>query len=870
MTAHDVRKKFLEFFASKGHTIVASDTLVPKEDPTVLFTTAGMQQFKRRFLGYAGDYARAASAQKCLRTDDLSKIGKTDVHHTFFEMLGNFSFGDYFKKEAIAWAWEFLTKVLKIPAENLWVSVYQDDNEAKEIWQAITCLDPSRIVRLGDRSNFWPAEAKEKGPNGPCGPCSEIFFDYGLNPECRNKECDPSCECGRFSEIWNLVFTQFDRRDGGLLELLPNKNIDTGMGLERLVAVVQGKQSNYETDLFVPLIESIHKNINKDLSKEYCHVIADHARAIVFAINDGVIPSNKERGAVVKKLIYEATDIALRYGKTWKESVYTLVDGVVDIMHEPYPELLTNKQAITNIVKETEKAYVALLNIQIPELEKRMKVIQDAALSDEDKIQRYGELAFLFRDTHGLPFDRIRHALEVRGIAPFMLDAIFKIYDARMERQKAQSRSASKMPGDVFADEGLELDIPQTEFKGYEEALWQCTGKILCLFINNQKVLEASVGDRVKVALDQTPFYAKAGGQIGDSGYLIGNNGKIRVTDTQKFNDVYIHLGIVEQGLIRVGEKIVAQIDSECRTAIMKNHTATHLLQAALREVLGRHVQQQGSLVAADRLRFDFSHPKALHKEEIKRIEDRVSAIIASGIPIQNEVLSLAEAKKKGALAFFADKYGDRVRVVTIGDVSQELCAGTHLQNTSEIGIFKITSEGAVAQGIRRLEAKTAREAEFFIQKKEAMEREQAELAKTKQNEAKAQRAQLNAIIASLGPEIQSSLDIGGTKIFNKIINAVNIDTLKGVADFVKQAAKSSAVILGSQADGTATVVVALTDDLVKRGVNARDVVKEIAPLMNGHGGGQPQLAQVGSRHCDKIDGAMAYAIQLIQVKLST
>ncbi len=871
LTSYEIRKRFLDFFASKGHTIVASDSVVPKDDPTVLFTTAGMQQFKRQFLGYIGDYTRAASSQKCLRTDDLDKVGKTDVHHTFFEMLGNFSFGDYFKKEAIAWAWEFLTKELKISAEKFWVSVYTDDDEAAQIWLKDIKIDPKKLVRLGDKSNFWPAEAKEKGPNGPCGPCSEIFYDYGVNPKCTSKKCDLDCNCGRFSEIWNLVFTQFNRQEGGVLEPLPNKNIDTGMGLERLVAVVQGKKGNYETDLFEPILKVIDNNI-KGVAKTDRLIIADHVRAITFGIADGVIPSNEGRGYVVKRLINDATDIAIHNGAT-QPVIHKFVQAVVIVMEKHYPAIRDKQQQIIDTIKNAEESFIKIRNEKIPIAKEKGKLILESNKPYEKKIDELSDLGFFFKDTYGMTvgtfstttigtyvFSNPNEEQKYKADLP-------KAIDQKMEkRQRQKSRAKSKMAGDVFVDEGLELDIPKTEFIGYEHT--HDTGKILRLFIDNKTVKEVSRGDQVKVVLDKTPFYAEAGGQVGDTGYVIGKKGKLRVEDTQKINDVHVHRGVVEDGLLRVDETVETKIDAERRLAIMRHHTATHLLQAALREVLGKHVQQQGSLVAEDRLRFDFSHPKAVSKEEIKRIEDRVSENVAAAIPVQKEVLSIEEAKKKGALAFFAEKYGEKVRVVSIGNISKEFCGGTHLKNTSEIGVFKISSEGAVAQGIRRLEAKTGKEAELFIQEKKAMERESAELTKLKQLETEAERARCKALIQSLDQEIKSSPEIAGTKIFNKVINDVKVDTLKSISDFIKQAAKSSAVILGSRTNGTATIIVAITDDLVKRGISARDIVKEIAPLIEGSGGGAPQMAQAGSKRVEKIEDAVQKAGKLIRERI--
>ncbi len=878
LSSNEIRKKFLDFFASKGHTIVASDSVVPKDDPTVLFTTAGMQQFKRQFLGYVGDYTRAASSQKCLRTDDLDKVGKTDFHHTFFEMLGNFSFGDYFKKEAIAWAWEFLTKELKIPAGKLWVSVYTEDDEAEKIWLKDIKIDPKRIVRLGDKSNFWPAEAKEKGPNGPCGPCSEVFYDYGVNPKCTNKKCDPDCNCGRFSEIWNLVFTQFNRQEGGVLEPLPNKNIDTGMGLERLVAVVQGKKNNFETDIFAPIMEDINAILDQQtLSLTEQRIIADHMRAIVFGIADGVIPSNEGRGYVIKKLIIDAMDIALKGTRPGKKILIThnidlghdatilepviwgLVPAVVKAMQGAYPELIYKMNDVSSVVKNVEEAYIRVREERLPELENKLR-------QAEKDPQELGRIAFIYKDRYGLTASTIFAAIENQGIKPPLLGSVEEVFTKHMLEQQRKSREGSKMTGDVFTGGELDVDIPKTKFEGYDQA--QSTGKILRLFIDSKNVKEVSKGDLVKVVLDKTPFYAEAGGQVGDAGYISGKKGKIHVEDTQKFNDVYIHRGVVEEGLLHVDEAVDAKIDGERRAAIMRHHTATHLLQAALREVLGKHVQQQGSLVAEDRLRFDFSHPKAVSKEEFKRIEDRVNENVAARIPVQKEVLDIEEAKKKGALAFFAEKYGNKVRVVSIGNVSKEFCGGTHLNNTSEIGIFKIASEGAVAQGIRRLEAKTGKAAEDFIKEKEKMERTGAELAKAKQLELEQEKARYQTIIKSLDPEIKSSPEIAGTRIFHKVINDVKVETLKGISDFVKQTAKSSVVILGSQTNGTATIVVAVTDDLVKCGISARDIVKEIAPLIGGSGGGTPQMAQAGSKNGEKIEEAVQQAGKIIQERI--
>ncbi|OGX27324.1 MAG: alanine--tRNA ligase [Omnitrophica WOR_2 bacterium RIFCSPHIGHO2_01_FULL_52_10] len=879
LSSCEIRKKFLDFFASKGHRIVASDSVVPKDDPTVLFTTAGMQQFKRQFLGYIGGCTRAASSQKCLRTDDLDKVGKTDFHHTFFEMLGNFSFGDYFKKDAICWAWEFLTKELKIPAEKLWVSVYTDDDETEKIWLKDIKIDPQKLVRLGDKSNFWPAEAKEKGPNGPCGPCSEIFYDYGVNPKCTNKKCDPDCNCGRFSEIWNLVFTQFNRQEGGVLEPLPNKNIDTGMGLERLVAVVQGKKSNYETDLFAPIIAAIDREIKNnqyDISLQDKRIIADHIRAIVFGISDGVIPSNEGRGYVIKRLIIDAADKMIPLGKQ-RARLYQLVSTVVALMREPYRELLNSgkEDNIRDNIRRIQESYLVTRNERIPEMLLKIENILNKETSEEGKVDELGKLRFFYRDTHGLTDNSIAKAISDKAAVDsnfaFKINSFLVRMQEQsnklMDKQREKSRAGSKMTGDVFVGTEVDIDIPKTKFEGYEHT--QSTGKVLRLFIDNQNVKEVSRGDQVKVVLDKTPFYAEAGGQIGDTGYIIGKKGKIRVEDTQKFSDVYVHRGVVEEGLLRVDETVETKIDVERRSAIMRHHTATHLLQAALREVLGTHVQQQGSLVAEDRLRFDFSHPQAISREEIKRIEDRVNANVIARIPVQKEVLGIEEAKKKGALAFFAEKYGEKVRVVSIGDVSKEFCGGTHLKNTGEIGTFKVTSEGAVAQGIRRLEAKTGKEAELFIQKEEALKRENIELAKAKERERELEKSRFDRVRYSLDTIVSTAEIVNNVRIVSYTLPDASSELLRKTADLIKQKVAPSAVLVGTTTSEGSSYVIAVTPDLENNGIKANEVTDEVnKEIPGGSGGGQPRMAQAGSKDINWARSAMEKATKILKEKL--
>ncbi len=883
MTAHEIRKKFLEFFESKKHTIVTSDSLVPKNDPTVLFTTAGMQQFKRQFLGDVEDYVRAASSQKCLRTDDLDKVGKTDFHHTFFEMLGNFSFGDYFKKEAILWAWEFLTKELKLPAEKLVVSVYKDDGEAKNIWLEEIKISPQRLLELGDKSNFWPSEAKEKGPNGPCGPCSEIFFDYGPNPHCPNKSCDPSCECGRFSEIWNLVFTQFNRKEGGILEPLPNKNIDTGMGLERLTAVVQGKRSNFETDLFIPIIRAIDHELETEkfvLDKHQKYIIADHIRAIVFAISDGVMPSNKERGFVIKRLITDSTDILLRNHGT--PFIHKLVSAVVEVMAESYPELAKKEETAVLYIKKIEEDHSKVHKTRIPELISETKLI--LRLERQERIQDLGRLCFKYRDTFGLTLETIFLAMLKIGMSEHDRPEVKKEFNRLMDEQREQSRLTSKMTGDVFAVNKLRIDAPKTQFVGYEHM--EAKSKILKILVNDEEVKEAHAGSEVKMILDQTPFYAEGGGQIGDSGYLTKAKGKIHIQNTQKIDDIFIHLGTVEEDSFKIGDHVHALVDQGRRLSIMRNHTATHLLQAALRELLGSHIQQQGSLVAEDRLRFDFTHPQALNEEEILKIEKKVNEFILSCDTLKKEYMPIEKAKQGGALAFFEEKYGNIVRVVSIGNYSKEFCGGTHLHSTGQIGFFKIIDEAAIAQGVRRLEAKTGEGAFGYIVEEEQklkkisqllkaplseiVERIEDQTIKFKKLEKELERVSFELIKNSIDTVIQSGESIGGCSLISHTFKDVDVEILRKISDIIKQKCPSSIIILGARTVEHASLLIVVSEDLVRKGIKANEIIKEIAPLINGSGGGRPHLAQAGSKEIHKVETAVQKAHQIIKDKMKT
>jgi len=865
MTTNEIRAKFLNFFKSQGHSIIASDSLVPKDDPTVLFTTAGMQQFKPQFLGHIDGFTRAATCQKCLRTDDLDVVGKTDFHHTFFEMLGNFSFGDYFKKEAIHWAWEFLTGELALPQDKLWVSVYHEDTEAYDIWANDIKIPTDRIVKLGDKSNFWPSNARLNGPNGPCGPCSEIFYDYGVNANCpKGQDCDPDCSCGRFSEVWNLVFTQYNRKDGGVLEPLPAKNIDTGMGLERLAAVVQGKKSNYETDNFAAILNVIKDSFaanGANATESGFRIIADHTRAVSVGIADGVMPSNEGRGYVMRKLIVDMSDLAIRAGIE-KPVIYTYVDIVIECLKVPYPELSGKANEIKELIKRIEEGYIKVRKERVPEITR-----QFIEAREDPQPEKIGEIVFLARDTYGLSLPTIMTVATGSGIPLAVCEQAKEIFERKMEEQKNRSRAGSKMGGDVYADKDFALNVPKTEFLGYKEIMAEA--QVLKILNDQGEAHEAHGTQAVKIILNRTPFYAEAGGQVGDKGYLKTANGKVHVTDTYKTNDIYIHSGVVEQGHISTGDSVHAVIDEQRRRAIMRNHTATHLLQAALRETLGTHIKQQSSLVEEGRLRFDFTHPTGVKPEEVKKIENRIVEFIRRADPVTTEVLDIEEARKKGALAFFAEKYGQTVRVITIGDYSREFCGGTHVSSTAEIEAIKIVSEGSVAQGIRRVEALTGKRAvDDFLSKKAQELAAIEEVQRLKLEEKNKQNAYFEKLKSTVDEMISGGEIIKGVNVIIRSLEEMDISLLRKLSDLLKQKVASGIFILGAKGPTEASLILSVTDDLVARGIKANELMGEITPLLDGSGGGKPPLAQAGSKQPQKLDGALAKAKEIVAASL--
>jgi len=871
MQADILRKKFLDFFKSEKHKIVEPDSLVPKDDPTVLFTPAGMNQFKKEFMGYNAGFSRAATCQRCLRTDDLEKVGKTPGHHTFFEMLGNFSFGDYFKEEAIAWAWEFLTGELKIPEEKLWVSVYKDDDEAYKIWKDKK-VSTEKIIKLGDKENFWPSEAKEKGPNGPCGPCSEIFFDWGRDIGCGKDDCNPSCNCGRFVEVWNLVFTQFNRKEGGILEPLPKKNIDTGMGLERLAAVMQGVKSNFETDLFQPIVKEIVskcQSIKVSTEKELVYAVADHIRAIAFAILDGVLPSNDGRGYVVRKIIRKSI-LHLRQPGIRKPFLYKLVPVLSEAMKSYYPEMQTRQENIAEIILAEEKSFIATLDSSDSLFKEKF-----AQITEDSNPILSGRIAFQLYDTYGIPLKLTKGWLDKHGIK-FSQES----FNQELEAQKSRSKLQSAMKGEVFDLKGIVLGLRETKFLGYKD--YQSRAKILKIIKDNQEAKKINKNDTAEIILDKTAFYPEAGGQIGDTGELIKGKNIFEVLDTKKAGKVIIHIGKVKVGSFKKSDSVLAKLNLERRIAIARNHTATHLLQAALRKVLGEHVRQQGSLVAEDRLRFDFAHFKDIDKRELNRIEELVNDYIIDNFNLSAKEMPLSQAKRKGALAFFAEKYESKVRVVSVGEFSQELCGGTHLDSTGQIGIFKIIREGSVASGIRRIEAVTGKEAYKVIKEEECIIHDISEsldvpvenitqeigkrISRIKELEKQLIQYKSEGLKKSIDECISNAENIKGIKFITPVSGDMN--SVRKAVDLVKDKVKENAIIFSSTGDTLKTQILwatGITLDLCAKGIDATKFISPISQEVGGSGNARKDFAQGGGNQPQNYNKALQKIREIIE-----
>ncbi|MBE7523469.1 MAG: alanine--tRNA ligase [Burkholderiales bacterium] len=854
MTAAEIRRKFVEYFVSKGHTHVASSSLVPGNDPTLLFTNSGMVQFKDVFLGHdKRAYVRATTAQRCVRAggkhNDLENVGYTARHHTFFEMLGNFSFGDYFKRDAIRYAWELLTVIYELPAEKLWVTVYIDDDEAFDVWANEVGVPRERIVRIGDNKgakyasdNFW-----QMADTGPCGPCSEIFYDHGPDVA-GGPPGSPDADGDRYIEIWNLVFMQFNRDAQGNMTPLPKPCVDTGMGLERLAAVLQHVHSNYEIDLFVDLIGAAARETGtKDLGSPSLRVIADHIRACAFLVVDGVIPGNEGRGYVLRRIIRRAIRHGYQLGQR-QPFFYRLVDELDRLMGEAYPELRRERVRVAQVLKTEEERFGETIVHGM--------TILDAAIGDMRRAKRTvldGGTAFTLYDTYGFPFDLTADVLRGHG---YTVDE--PAFDRAMDAQRERARAASQFK----AGGTLAYDGPKTKFDGYDSLTAEA--RVVALYRDGASVESISTGDRGVVVLSRTPFYAESGGQVGDRGELSRTGACLTlfaVLDTQKIQpDVIGHLGEVKNGEIKVGDTLGASVDGEARGRTMRNHSATHLMHKALREVLGAHVQQKGSLVDAERTRFDFAHHAPMSDDEIRRVEAIVNAEILGNTPTQARTMPIGDAQKEGAMMLFGEKYGDEVRVLDIG-TSRELCGGTHVARTGDIGMFKVTGEGGVASGIRRIEATTGKGALAWVQAQERALAGVAAALKAPVGELEARIAQLTEQaraaereLAKLKAKAASSAgddlaggaaDVGGVKVVAATIDGGDAKSLRETVDKLKEKLRSAAIVLGSVAEGKVTLIAGVTGDLTAK-VKAGELVNHVATQVGGKGGGRPDMAQAG------------------------
>ena len=876
MTGSEIREKFLKYFEERGHTVVSSSSLVPKEDPTLLFTNSGMVQFKYCFLGEEDKgYTRAASSQKCVRAggkhNDLENVGYTARHHTFFEMLGNFSFGDYFKEEAILWGWEFLTEVMGLPKEKLWISIFKDDDEAFEIWNKKMEVPADRIVRMGEKDNFWMM-----GETGPCGPCSEIMYDQGEEVGCGRPECDLECECDRYLELWNLVFTQFDRDESGKFNPLPNPNIDTGMGLERLAAVMQGVNSNYDSDLFSNIIGSIERISGKKYGGNEEHdtsirVIADHSRAVTFLMGDGVLPGNEGRGYVLRRILRRAA----RHGKLLdinKPFLHEVVPVVIEDMKDAYPDLIDKESFVRKVVINEEERFIDTLDTGL-------KILNDevASLKNAGKNIIPGKIVFKLYDTFGFPVDLTEDIVRKDN---FSLD--MEGFEKAMEAQRELARESWKGSGEeAVSDSYKKLSIQgiSTDFIGYE-GVTEASSRITGILKKDQEVDCLEEGDNAEIFVEQTPFYGETGGQVGDTGIIEGEGYLFEVWDTQRpLDDLFTHIGKLQKGQIKVGDTVNLRVDEEARRSIEAHHSGTHVLQAALKEVLGDHVKQSGSLVTPERLRFDFSHFSKIDDEEMEKVETLGNRYIRKNFPVATEVLPRDEAMKTGATAVFDEKYGDDVRLVKMGEFSMELCGGTHVSKTGDIGLLKIVHESAIAAGVRRIEAVTGNEALKYVRKAEEELKKSASLLKANPMELSERVEKLQKHQKDLEKEIESLKgklasrdssdllsqvrEIKGVKVLATTVEAPDVKTLRDLGDKLKDKIQSGIILLGSRAEDKAMLLCMVTKDLTDK-YNAGKIVKEIAPIVGGNGGGRPDMAQAGGSNPENLGQAMDKLLEIL------
>ncbi len=870
MTSSEIRGSFLEFFRKNGHTVLPSSSLVPGNDPTLLFTNAGMVQFKDLFLGKeVRDYSRAATAQRCVRAggkhNDLENVGYTARHHTFFEMLGNFSFGAYFKREAIHFAWNFVTGTLGIPKDRLWVTVFKEDDEAARIWTEEMGIDPTRCTRMGEQSNFW-----SMGETGPCGPCTEIFYDHGAEIA-GGPPGTPDEDGDRFVEIWNLVFMQYDRSSDGVLVPLPKPSVDTGMGLERVAAVMQGVHSNYDIDLFKSLIRSAAEVTGThDLESSSLRVIADHIRACTFLIVDGVVPSNEGRGYVLRRIIRRAIRHGYKLGQT-QPFFHKLVASLVREMGPYYGELISGEARATQVLAQEESRFAETLTTG-------MALLDAAAAKLTSKVIP-GETVFRLYDTYGFPLDLTADVARERGLS---IDQAG--FDAAMEAQRGRARAASKFGTDLRDSVKL---AGKTDFLGYDRLADR--GVVTSLIFDGAVVDTLGPGQEGQVVLDHTPFYAESGGQIGDAGVLV-RLGQDRVAtrfivrDTQKIGASFAHVGVLDTGILRVGDAVEAQVNGERRTSIALNHSATHLLHAALRKVLGTHVEQKGSLVAAERLRFDFSHTQPLTAEELQRVEELVNSTIRSNAPVETRVMALDDAVAAGAMSLFGEKYESDVRVLSIGDFSLELCGGTHVKRAGDIGLFKILSESGVAAGVRRVEAITGKTAYEWVVHTEQVLRDVAGMLRGSRDDVDEKVRELVERSRKLEKEVQQlksklatgqggdltsqAKNVDGIQVLAAQIEGADAKSLRDAVDQLKSKLGSSVVVLATVQDGKVVLVAGVSADLLTR-MKAGDIAGAVAAQVGGRGGGRADFAQAGGTQPENLGRALAGVESLVRSRLS-
>ena len=865
---NDLREMYLSFFESKGHLRLPSFSLIPNGDKSLLLINSGMAPMKKYFTGeVTPPRKRVTTCQKCIRTPDIERVGKTDRHGTYFEMLGNFSFGDYFKHEATAWAWEFCTKVLEMPEDKLWITIYENDDEAFDIWTKEVGVDPSHIVRLGKEDNFW-----EHG-SGPCGPCSEIYFDRGEKYGCGSPTCGPGCDCDRYTEFWNNVFTQFNNDGHGNYTPLDHPNIDTGMGLERLACIMQGVDNLFEVDTVQNIMKKIssisgvhyHENEKSDIS---LRVITDHIRSATFMIGDGVIPSNNGRGYVLRRLIRRAC----RHGRLLgvnEPFLYKVVDTVINENLSAYGYLDEKRELIKKVVLSEEEAFGKTIDAGLALLDEYISKTEGSVFSGED--------AFKLNDTYGFPLDLTKDILEERGLT---VDE--DKFNALLERQKQTARSARKDAGaDAWKDDSVKIDVPATEFVGYTD--YECSAKVVAIVRDDELCDMLGTGEEGVIVLDKSPFYAESGGQVGDTGVIkCGDDNAFLVVDTAKNADgIFLQSGKVDRGVISVGDEVFASINAERRNCIKRNHTAAHLLQAALRKVLGTHVQQAGQLVNAMEVRFDFTHFNALTPEEISQVEFLVNQFIMKAEKVESVEMPIEEAKKLGAMMLFGEKYGDIVRVVKAGDFSTEFCGGTHVSNSGEIGLFKIISESSVASGVRRITAITGSNLIAHVYKTDALMSFASGLLKTSVNELKTRLTDIveeskakDKTIKALEDELaklksadvlSKPEDIDSIAFYCGTLTDVAPDALRSMGDDIKTKGDNVVAVIAGINGEKANIVAVCGKDAIAKGVKAGDVVREVAKLAGGGGGGRPDSAMAGCKDVSKLAGAMEKASDIVR-----